>query len=67
MCVFVHKVICVSVCDHCLDSNNRLSVPISGGWGPGDLASPRDWLASPLREVYFGGCSMLDFFFFACN
>lgn len=33
------------VCDHCLSFNNRLSVAISGGWGPGDLACPCDWLA----------------------
>lgn len=41
----VRSPVCVCVCDHCLSFNNRLSVAISGGRGPGDLASPCDWLA----------------------
>lgn len=51
----MHKVICVSVCDHCLGSNNRLSVPISGGRGPGDLATPRDWLARHCEKFTLEG------------
>lgn len=49
------KVICESVCDHCLSSNNRLSVPISGGRGPRDLVSPRDWLARHCEKFTLEG------------
>lgn len=41
-CVWGHQ--CACVCDHCLSFNNRLSVAISGGRGPRDLASLCDWL-----------------------
>lgn len=40
MCVFVRKVICVSVCDRCLVSNNRLSVPRFWRVGPQRPGSP---------------------------
>lgn len=43
------------MCDHCLSSNNRLSVPISGGRGPGDLASVRDWLARHCEKFTLEG------------
>lgn len=36
-------------------SNKRLSVPISGGWGPGDLASPCDWLARRCEKFTLEG------------
>lgn len=48
MSVFVRKVIYVSVCNHCLVLNNRLSVPRLEGGVPETWLTPCDWLAPPL-------------------
>lgn len=47
----------------CLGSNNRSSVPISGGRGPGDPAPPCDWLAPHWEKFTLEGAPRCFGFF----
>lgn len=60
----MHKVTCGSVSDSCLGSNNRSSVPISGGRVPGDLAPPCDWLDRHCEKFTLEGAPQFLLFFF---
>lgn len=62
--VLVHKVTCGSVSNSCLGSNNRSSVPISGGRAPGDLAPPCDWLDRHCKKFTLEGAPQFLLFFF---